>query len=458
MLGGAAVALPFALLPGEARLLFQTEKTHDIDGDIFQQMEGGEEERSRLLPLGEHGERLLARPHGEDVVEQQQDVQHAEGNDDEIEDTIEHQPPLAAERVADGEHDTRADGDDGPRGEQGERNEPVEAVLFRQSHLAAARLRLFADALAVLFVALDVPRQPAHPAVVVVAVAGRLLGVEHGIRPVHGLVPHEHALHLQFVVLRHGAVGPAAQLPDELAADHHALSAHGDGDVLCGAVAVAEVVQHRPGKGGVVGKDGALGAVAQPVLHIFAGDVDVVVEFERVVELAHIGGGEHAVRIHDDEGVVALKFLRGERLEVAVQRVPFAALVGNDVYLRARRQRHGDGGVVLIFHDDVDGEFPVIVLPRDGGEQIADDLALVAGGHDEGDPAPLFRLFVGRLLEGVKEPRQSRNIRKERDGGYDDIGDEEGFVHRHGRKLLNTIASLLYPLLREKATVFKIMS
>ena len=39
----AAVVLPFALFPGDARLSLESVKADDIDGDIFEEIEGGDE-------------------------------------------------------------------------------------------------------------------------------------------------------------------------------------------------------------------------------------------------------------------------------------------------------------------------------------------------------------------------------------------------------------------------------
>src|SRR5699024_5940682 len=104
---------------------------------------------------------------------------------------------------------------------------------------------------------------------------------------------------------------------------------------------------------------------------------------------------------------------------------------------------------------DVDVEAgAVIVLPRDGGEQVADHLALIAGGDDDADPALCLRARVTRLLEGIEKPDEPRDIGEKGYRCKDDVCDEKAFEQGHARPPWIVSSRPLYPTPREKSTLF----
>ena len=195
------------------------------------------------------------------------------------------------------------------------------------------------------------------------AVPHGLFRIDDGIGVTDGPEILQKAVHLHLVVFGEGAVRPAADLLDGVRAHHHALPAHVEGNALLHAVEIPHVVEDGIVERRAVAEDAAALFVAQIVFDALAGEIDVRVHIERVVELFHIVGGEHGVR---------------------------ARLFGYDKDGEPELFRHLHGGIVRALHDDVDVEvFAVIRLPQDGIEEIADDAALVAGGDEERD-APLF--------------------------------------------------------------------
>ena len=158
------------------------------------------------------------------------------------------------------------------------------------------------------------------------------------------------------------------------------------------------------------------------------------VHVERVVELFHIVGGEHGVRIHDAVGSAVLPMLLPDALEEAVERGALARLFGHDKDGEPELFRHLHGGIIRALHDDVDLEvFAVIRLAQDGVEEVADDAALVAGGDEERD-APLFagKAPFGRekTVQELHELGDIQKRGKERRRAVHDQNDVD-WLHEH---------------------------
>ena len=239
-------------------------------------------------------------------------------------------------------------------------------------------------------VALREAHHPAQAALPGFAVFYDLFRIDDGIRVTDGLEVLQKAVHLHFVIFGEGAVRPAADLLDGVRAHHHALPAHVEGHALLHAVEIPHVVEKGIVERRAVAENAAALFIAQIVFDALAGEIDVRVHIERVVELFHIVGGEHGVRVHDAVGGAVLPMLLPDALEEPVERGALARLFGHDKDGEPELFRHLHGGIVRALHDDVDIEvFAVIRLPQDGIEEIADDAALVAGGDEERD-APLF--------------------------------------------------------------------
>ena len=406
------------LFPTCVDVLLRISAADDVDGHVFEKIEGVEEDGARFLPESERGEHFGTGEQGKHAVAEKQPVHHRKGQDDEHDHRLE--PEFAPrQRIIGRDPRSREHRRHRKDEEENEGDDPEEVFPFPRGD-GPPLFDLFGDLLFVFLVALGISRQPAHPSVEVVLVMKRLFRIDDGVGIEHRTEPLEQGVELEFIVLGQRAVGPAADAFDDGTADHHALSAHVEGHVLLHAVLVPQIVENGPSEGGTVRKDRPRLFPAEIVFDIFAGEEDVEIVLERVVEFGKIGLVEHGVGIDDDERSIVRD--ASDRLEIAVERVSLAGLVGDDKDLCTEFFRKRDRGIVGILDDDVDVEkFLRIVLFSDGSKEVADRFALIPRGNDDGNAPHLLGFFIGRLLKRIAELDELGDVQQDRQNGQREI-------------------------------------